>query len=465
MKIRLAIAALGCAMTVSLSGLAQQQPWLQDRRYSEGAGVRVGDLELHPGIAAQAGYDSNFLQRSESERPLAFWRFRVIPHLMLSTLSAQRRASQGGTDLPTVAFRAGISAVGNALLPAQQGAESDTAARSQRTVAADARFNLDILPGRPWGGDLHGSVGRVTDPSNSPEASSAWNRDVVVLGAGLLWRPRGGVFDWRLGYEFRWNHFEQQSFQSLDNTHHYLQSSNRWRFLPRTAIIQQTEVGTISYSGTNAPLAGSQLVRARAGLSGLVTNHFGVLAMAGWGATFYAQDKGPARDFDSFIGAAKLTWYVSAQPTLPEDGVPVGLSTISVGYTRTFSNNYLSSYYQLDRMSASASYLLVQRVLLTADAGLGYYTFPPVFWPHTGQARFPVPSDSWNQTRLDLTGFAEYRLAETLGVNLTVRYNSNLTSNKIPLNSPGSAVPVGGAQVDDLSFSRVEAYFGIRWFL
>jgi len=32
--------------------------WLQDRRYNEGIGIRAGDLEIHPGIAGEFGYDS-----------------------------------------------------------------------------------------------------------------------------------------------------------------------------------------------------------------------------------------------------------------------------------------------------------------------------------------------------------------------------------------------------------------------
>jgi len=39
--------------------------WLKDRRYNEGIGVRAGDLEIHPGIAGEAGYDSNWFLRSE----------------------------------------------------------------------------------------------------------------------------------------------------------------------------------------------------------------------------------------------------------------------------------------------------------------------------------------------------------------------------------------------------------------
>ena len=48
-------------------GLTERQRWLVDRQYREGAGFRVGDFELHPGIGADFGYDSNFLRRNGSD--------------------------------------------------------------------------------------------------------------------------------------------------------------------------------------------------------------------------------------------------------------------------------------------------------------------------------------------------------------------------------------------------------------
>src|SRR5450432_1616003 len=59
MKFCLTLAATVLLGAISLEARAQQ-PWLSDRRYGEGIGVRVGNLELHPGIAAEAGYDSNY---------------------------------------------------------------------------------------------------------------------------------------------------------------------------------------------------------------------------------------------------------------------------------------------------------------------------------------------------------------------------------------------------------------------
>src|SRR5690349_3139001 len=63
-----AVAAVSTAL-LSWSGTASAQGWLADRRYTEGAGIRTGDVELHPGIGGEVGYDSNWFYRSSKEGP------------------------------------------------------------------------------------------------------------------------------------------------------------------------------------------------------------------------------------------------------------------------------------------------------------------------------------------------------------------------------------------------------------
>ncbi|MGD0679726.1 MAG: hypothetical protein ABSC94_30440, partial [Polyangiaceae bacterium] len=71
-KTRLASSAAVVALLVARGASAQSEytaqsdspQWLKDRRYTEGVGIRTGDLELHPGVAGEFGYDSNWLLRS-----------------------------------------------------------------------------------------------------------------------------------------------------------------------------------------------------------------------------------------------------------------------------------------------------------------------------------------------------------------------------------------------------------------
>src|SRR5258708_2429517 len=87
MKFCLTLAATVLLGAISLEAHAQQ-PWLSDRSSGEGIGIRVGNLELHPGIAGELGYDSNYFLRAPSEDPLAAYVLRVTPSISLSTLWA-----------------------------------------------------------------------------------------------------------------------------------------------------------------------------------------------------------------------------------------------------------------------------------------------------------------------------------------------------------------------------------------
>src|ERR1700761_1983212 len=101
-RVFLSAAVVGL-MALPAVASAQDQPWLKDRRYTEGPGYRVGDFEIHPGAAAEFGYDSNFLRRSSDDVSTASptlttattvtpaLRFRLTPSVSFSTLGAQRR--------------------------------------------------------------------------------------------------------------------------------------------------------------------------------------------------------------------------------------------------------------------------------------------------------------------------------------------------------------------------------------
>jgi len=108
----LAASAVAAVLLVSRAASAQAQyvaqpdspEWLKDRRYNEGIGIRTGDLEIHPGIAGEAGYDSNYLLRSttvgvSNGPPLSpvipSLEFRVTPSLYLSTLGQEIRKKEG----------------------------------------------------------------------------------------------------------------------------------------------------------------------------------------------------------------------------------------------------------------------------------------------------------------------------------------------------------------------------------
>src|SRR5262245_32740399 len=170
-----------CSLTLlSASANAQDQPWLKDRRYTEGIGYRVGDFELHPGAAAEFGYDSNYFHRAQDENPVGALRLRITPSLSFSTLSAQRRETAPGTAQPSVEFRGGRSLTYNEFFPTNGGIPNSndfSNMRSQRNLAGALDLDLRLFPGRAWGGELTAGVTRAITPSDQGFTSASFNRD------------------------------------------------------------------------------------------------------------------------------------------------------------------------------------------------------------------------------------------------------------------------------------------------
>ena len=174
-------------------GQADSPQWLKDRRYNEGAGIRAGDLELHPGIAGEVGYDSNYLLRSTMQNVdngpprapvISALEFRVTPSFYLSTLGPQRRE---GELPPAIAFRAGVNATYRELVGLSNNQAGSTAndISKQRNVSGAADARLDILPLRPWGASIFGDYSRVIQPSSyTADPNNSFNTDNAGVGAG-----------------------------------------------------------------------------------------------------------------------------------------------------------------------------------------------------------------------------------------------------------------------------------------
>lgn len=426
---------------------AQTQPWLADRKYTEGAGIRVGDFELHPGAAAEFGFDSNYFLRADSpdEDPIGSLRLRITPSFSLSTLGPQRREGGDGTQ-PTVDFRAGVYATYDEFFPVTGSDSGQEVMKDQRNVEGALNFNLNILPGRVVSGNVHGGVSRSIDPSNVGDTSRSFNRDAPNAGGEIAFAPGAGTFDWRLGYDFNGTFFESGSYSTLNNLNHQIVTRGRWRFLPRSALTFDGRFGFISYTDGATSKTGSHPLRARLGFNGLITNAVGLLVLGGWGASFY-EPQGQ-EDFDSFIGQAELRILLTPSAQANPEQATLSLSSLSVGFNRDFQDSFIGTYVEEDKGYAKFSYFFAGRFLLVLDAAVSALIFPT----QTAPAR-----DGWTDVRVETSAFGEYRFAKMFGVNATVRYGNNLSDTVL---SAGGAAPFEALQWQDF-----QGYLGFRWFL
>ncbi|HSC85672.1 MAG TPA: hypothetical protein VLC09_00295, partial [Polyangiaceae bacterium] len=218
MKLLRSAAALAWVLGWSATASAQSgQPWVGNRSIAEGAGIRAGNFEFHPGISGEFGYDSNYYQRAGSAvedanlGPVAdILRLRVTPQLTLRTLDRRIALSPDEappTPLP-VQFEFGGSLTYNELIALDSRFTQEFS--DQRNLEGGAAALLKLFERRVWSGRFNAAYSYIVDPSNQGGFLGAFNRSTVNAGGALTWRPGGGAFEWNvLGYQTRLTFFNE----------------------------------------------------------------------------------------------------------------------------------------------------------------------------------------------------------------------------------------------------------------
>jgi hypothetical protein len=308
----------------------------QQGRPSGGNGFKVGDGRLHPFLDLEtrvdsgAGYFPPPGSTSPEDLPSDLggeFIFHIRPGFKLEVPSprlALNLTAQADyllySGLLTPASKSASHLQGMADLSARFNPEgvlgvelTDHFTRSDRTRTAavgagvlslynELRLNV---PFRPGGGAIE-----IT-----PEASWAVE---FFESLGAL-RPVGcteGVCD-------------PVALETFDYNNVRLGLDGRWRFLPKTALVVDTDFDLRSYFGGTTPNA--QLMRAMVGLAGLVSPKISVTAKAGWGQNFGASGGG------TFLAQLEGTYLMS--PTM----------TFKGGYLRTLEPVSAYSLFRDDR--------------------------------------------------------------------------------------------------------------------
>jgi putative beta-barrel porin BBP2 len=447
MKLRLTLAATSAVLTFS-SFAAAQQPWLSDSRYGNGIGIRTGNFELHPSIAAELGYDSNYFQRAETEPPIEdAFRLRVTPALTLSTLTDERLRSETAQAEQDFRMQASLYASYNEFFGSEEIVE-------QRHLDAGVGLRIDIAPRRQFGADLYGDFVRQGEPSNLADTNEAFDRGTARGGAGISWRPGGGLFDWRVGYEGAYNYFEDEIYKNLNNVQHTINTRGRWRFLPRSALLYDAEYTMTRYSDEDSPQPNGDDLQARVGFSGLITRQLAFLGLLGWNSSFYegVDSVTPPQDYDGYVAQAELKYFI--QQGGSSDSARVGVSSVALGFIRDFSNSYLGAFYVRDRGYMKFDYFLGNKFVASLEGGFARYSYP----------RISEVQGSFEQSRIDARLFAEYRLSDIVGLNTTLMYDQAIGGDNIVITEDNPATMADESATDDLEYSRFQAYLGMRVF-
>jgi hypothetical protein len=452
---RLILAASVTLLLVAGSAGAAQ-PWLQDRRYGEGIGIQAGRFELHPGVSAEFGYDSNFFLRAENEHPADAFRLRVTPSLSLRTVTPRRAGSEAVGAAPMFNFRANTYFAYSEVFGSKEVSD-------QRNFDAGVGGALDIAPARPFGGDVYADFVRNGEPSNLAGTGQTFDRGTVRGGAGVTWRPGGGLFEWRLGYEASYAYFEDSPYTVYNNLTHSVVTRGRWRILPRSGFLYDATYQFLRYQHSPSPQPDGDSLQARVGFSGLVTSRVAFLVMGGWRSTFYEANGSatpingavvpatPARNYDGLVGQAELKFFFSEGPDV--DSAPTGLSSVAIGALHDVNNSYLGAFYTRDRGYLSFDMFLGGVFVANLQGGFSHNRYPP---PDT-----TLNPMGFSQNHVDAQLFAEYRFSDTFGLNSTLLYDQSIGEGPYP---QGVLLNPATGAYDNLEYQRFQASVGVRLF-
>lgn len=461
-------AALVAGAVLGASGSAEAQVWLSDRALAEGRGIRAGNFELHPGLGAEFGYDSNVFYQSSSyasgaSRPsTTAMRLRITPSFSVSTLGAQRlRNSDSAASQPTVNFRAGLG-LGIHLFFSPDGTGNVS---TLNNVDGTATIRADLFPGRTWqfsigdefqrqiqaGVEVQRVVGSGTTATGETTSPT---RNFNTATMELAYAPNRGTFEFRLGYNFIANIFDSleiydtssgaptRNYSSLNYLAHDVTARMRWRFLPKTAILFEAGVTPTTYldstgvSNWYTGLFNSTPIRTRVGINGLLTEKIALLALVGYQATFYSGGD----NADTIIGQAELRWIISE------------MANFRVGFQRDIQNSFIGNYVIRNRGYLLYQHSFNRRFLLQLDGSVGYQQYGAPRDRNGNVLSGTTGTDPVDRTftsvRAEATVFGEYRFTEIFGMNLTGRVSSNITD-----------VALGQNRLD---YTRFEAFVGAR---
>lgn len=483
--LRFALAAAVPAVALAAPRDAHAQGWLKDRGYQEGEGIRTGDVELHPGIGGEIGYDSNWFLRTHEELPPGGYVngapnapprdaavFRLTPSFTISTLGQARLTQDpvAARERPAFQFRGTVSATLYHFIGKEVDEQSTV---KSGNVTFDAAARADFNAGRPVGFALFAGYQRVIQPNVISDPNRSFNRNNIRGGGEVIFLPGGGALDIRAGYQAQATLFEQTNGVGFNHVTHELSFRDRWRFRPRTALFHDTTLRFVSYPNNERAfnyLNNASPLRTRFGLTGLVTERLSALLAVGYGTTFFNTPNAPSSiQYNNFLANAELTYALSGDSGASEPGqVSLLLSSVSLGYSRDFAQSFLGNFYTSDKIYTRFRYLFGGRAILDFSADAERLGFPQPF-KQVGGVISPVnsvtggPTGEFDNWLVGGAIFGEYRLSNRFGINTTIDYHQMLSDTSVE-----AAASTGGPGTTPnffhLSWRRFQAFLGVRYF-
>lgn len=440
-----ALLELGAQLTAGSHATAQ---WLPDRAYREGPGFRLGNFELHPGVAVRGGYDTNvFRTPGTAENPeQGSAVLAVSPHLNLSTVGRQRRtegedaAGAPGQLPPPIAFNLGTSATYfHYFLD-----------RAPNNVELDLDTNLSVLPERRFGFDVGAQYARGTraftadvDGKNNTYAFDRINPSLLLRG-----QSRGGVLRGSVGFAPIITVYESKVFRYLSQNQYEVPARLSWSFLPNTALLYDGVFGLNDYAkdvneNTRATIfvSDSKRFQSRLGINGAITPRLAARLIVGYAAIVF--DRPELHEHEDVVGEAALTFAWTQK------------DSAEIGYQRSVEVSNLGGWTQLDRGYLKSSMVFAGMFAVSLDAGVAHVNYGRLLKPN-GDPLGLGEDETRDDIRIDGGVHAEYRATNWLAIMADFTALATLTDFKYELDSGGGVIPYPGR------FKTFQVFGGVR---
>jgi len=430
------------AAILAVPGTADAQAWLSDRDQKTGAGFRTGNLELHPGVGAETGFQSNVFYRTEEADGSPI--LRVVPHLFLSTLGAQRTEGEEHPAPPKMSFRGGVSAGVYHYFSVE---------RDDVPVEFSADADFVLMPERPFSLGLSGEATRSirwTSPVESATVGTSagqsdFGRTNVSPGARVILQTRGGILKTEIGGRYNLTFYDEGPYQGNDTSELQARALTTWSLFPKTAIFHETAFRFRTFGSESATTAATShndgwVLDNRVGVNGAVTKTIGTTLAVGYGAGFFDPEP-ETDDFDDFLLQALLRWTPSER------------NRWHLGYTRTYDLAFQGNYSRSDRVSARVDTFFGGSFLLGIDGAFTLVTYGP-----DGVAVAPqnnASSEDRTDTRLDAGIDGEYRFTDWLALTASMRYEQLISDYEMGTSATSR---------QSVEWTNVEAWLGVRAF-
>lgn len=422
------------------------QQWLSDRSRAEGHGIRMGELELHPGIGTEIGYDSNVFLKDKDEEASGV--LRVAPSLYLSTLSAERLEGEE----PTLAFRAGVNGTLKHYFATERGTDMGVGEDAKLQWNASSIFALQLFQDYRRTIDPFGEVGGPTISSNE------FDRDLLGGGLRLQLSTRGRLLKGGVGYRIDWDNFEGDGYDPNDSLQHTISADTSWEFLPKTAIFWNGSFMLHDYVHDSADDAigqrnGSEGITNKLGLNGALTARLSFTLSGGYSAQF----------FDNNVDSEAVTAQVEARWRFLEQ------STWSLGYDRTMLPSFQGNSMRTDRIKTGLQSLLGGVVAVGAKAEVAFVHFgddPELAIMDMDKNGMVInPDGSRRDTQLLFNLNGEYRLVDWFAVTAELGFLDNISKDADGDDFFVRSTVNGTTDDNYAKYERFEAWLGVRAFL